>query len=205
MDFSFWWLLSLWITGSKVHVASEVADPGLDSTTGSVIVAHGLSCSAACGIFPGQGLNPHPLHWQVDSLPLSHQGSPALLFLLLHVCVQSLSRAWYFATLWTVACQAPLSMGFPKPRILEWVAISSCRESFQLRESNPRLLHWQADSVTPSHWGSLFSSLYLYYLNFWFTCLHEIFSSSNVALELELHCVHHCLPRTFNRGWYNAR
>ena len=29
---------------------------------GSVIVAHGPSCSAACGIFPGQGSNPCPLH-----------------------------------------------------------------------------------------------------------------------------------------------
>ena len=30
-------------------------------------MAHGLSCSAACGIFPDQGLNPCPLHWQADS------------------------------------------------------------------------------------------------------------------------------------------
>jgi len=28
------------------------------------------------GIFPTWGLNPHLLHWQADSLPLSHQGSP---------------------------------------------------------------------------------------------------------------------------------
>ena len=28
------------------------------------------------GIFLTQGLNPHVLHWQADSLPLSHQGSP---------------------------------------------------------------------------------------------------------------------------------
>ena len=28
------------------------------------------------GIFPTQGPNPCLLHWQVDSLPLSHQGSP---------------------------------------------------------------------------------------------------------------------------------
>ena len=28
------------------------------------------------GIFPTQGLNPHLLHWQADSLPLCHQGSP---------------------------------------------------------------------------------------------------------------------------------
>ena len=48
---------------------------------GSVIVAHGPSCSAACGIFPDQGLNPCPLHWQADSQPLRHQGSPAHRFL----------------------------------------------------------------------------------------------------------------------------
>ena len=43
---------------------------------GSVIVAHGPSCSAACGIFPDQGSNPCALHWQADSEPLRHQGSP---------------------------------------------------------------------------------------------------------------------------------
>ena len=42
----------------------------------SVIVAHRPSCSAACGIFPDRGSNPCPLHWQVDSQPLRHQGSP---------------------------------------------------------------------------------------------------------------------------------
>ena len=44
--------------------------------TGSVVVAHGLSCSTACGIFPDQGSNLCPLHWQADSQPLRHQGSP---------------------------------------------------------------------------------------------------------------------------------
>ena len=34
----------------------------------------GLSCSSAHGIFPDQGLNPRLLHWQADSLPLSHLG-----------------------------------------------------------------------------------------------------------------------------------
>ena len=43
---------------------------------GSVIVAHGPSCSAACGILPDQGSNQCPLHWQADSQPLRHQGSP---------------------------------------------------------------------------------------------------------------------------------
>ena len=47
---------------------------------GSVAVAHGPSCSAACGILPDQGPNPCPLHWQADSQPLRHQGSPAISF-----------------------------------------------------------------------------------------------------------------------------
>ena len=34
---------------------------------GSVVVVHGLSCSATCGIFPDQGSNPCLLHWQADS------------------------------------------------------------------------------------------------------------------------------------------
>ena len=58
-----------------------------------------------------------------------------------------------FATLWTVACQGPLSMGILQARILEWVVISSCRESSQFRDqigislieklftAEPRILH----------------------------------------------------------------
>jgi len=53
--------------------------------TGSVVVAHGLSCSAACRIFPDQGSNPCYLRWQVDSLPLSHQGSPRILIFKLSI------------------------------------------------------------------------------------------------------------------------
>ena len=34
----------------------------------------------ACGILLDQGSNLCPLHWQVDSLPLNHQGSPTLIF-----------------------------------------------------------------------------------------------------------------------------
>ena len=40
-----------------------------------------------------------------------------------------LSHIGLFATLWTVAHQAPLSMGILQARILEWVAISSSRRS----------------------------------------------------------------------------
>ena len=43
---------------------------------GSVVVARGPSRSTACGILPDQSSNPCPLHWQADSHPLRHQGSP---------------------------------------------------------------------------------------------------------------------------------
>ena len=63
------WLQDIW--------ASAVAGPGL-SSTGSIVVAHGLSCSTACGVFPDQGSNLCLLHWQADSYPVYHQGSPGL-------------------------------------------------------------------------------------------------------------------------------
>ena len=54
----------------------SLSRPLLLRSTGSVVVAHGPSCSAAYGIFPNQGSNPCPLNWQADSQPLRHQGSP---------------------------------------------------------------------------------------------------------------------------------
>ena len=44
-----------------------------------------LSFCVARGIFLDQGSNPCLLHWQVDSLPLSHQGSPIILFLINYI------------------------------------------------------------------------------------------------------------------------
>ena len=43
-------------------------------------MAHRPSCSMVCGIFPDQGSNPCPLHWQADSQPLCHKGSPNTVF-----------------------------------------------------------------------------------------------------------------------------
>ena len=80
--FSLRWLLWLQSTGSRAlgcqqlwRVGSVLVAPGLQGT-GSVVVAHGLGSSVACGIFPEQGSNPHLLHWQADSFPLSHPGGP---------------------------------------------------------------------------------------------------------------------------------
>ena len=74
------------VAASGSHSSSRCTGPSLSrplllrSTgsrrAGSVIVAHGPSRSTTCGIFPDQGSNPCPLHWQADSQPLRHQGSP---------------------------------------------------------------------------------------------------------------------------------
>ena len=72
--FSLWWPLLLRSTGSSRMGFNSCG------TQASVVVAHGLSCSMACGIFPDQGSNPCLLHWQADSQPLHHQGSPTMTF-----------------------------------------------------------------------------------------------------------------------------
>ena len=78
------------VVASRDHSSSRCAGLSLSrplllqSTSsrcaGPVVVAHGPSRSAACGILPDQGPNPCPLHWQADSQPLRHQGSPLDIF-----------------------------------------------------------------------------------------------------------------------------
>ena len=63
--------------GMKSMQASVVVVPRL-LITGSIIVVYLQSCFSTCGIFPDQGMNPCLLHWQMDSLPMSHQGKPVL-------------------------------------------------------------------------------------------------------------------------------
>ena len=57
-------------------MACLAVERGLWGTQASAVMAHGLSCSVACGTLLDQGSNPCPLDWQADSLPLDHQGSP---------------------------------------------------------------------------------------------------------------------------------
>ena len=69
-----------------IAVASLAAEHQLQATRASVAMVHRFSCSVARGIFPDQGSNPCLLHWQEDSLPLSHQRSPVL-FLLIYLII----------------------------------------------------------------------------------------------------------------------
>ena len=51
-----------------------------------------------------------------------------------------LSHVRLFVTPWTVACQAPLSRGFSRQEILEWVAMPSSRGFSQPRDRTESLL-----------------------------------------------------------------
>ena len=63
---------------------------------------------------------------------------------------KSLSCVWLFVTLWTVACQTPLSMGFSRQNS----RVGCCallQGIFLIQGSNPQLLclfHWQAGSLS---------------------------------------------------------
>ena len=78
------------------------------SFAGSVVVAHGPSCSMACGIFPGQGSNPCPLHWQADSQPLRHQGSPKHNFYM----YEETQKFVWLALLWSSGTEPAISLRY---------------------------------------------------------------------------------------------
>ena len=85
--------------------------------------------------------------WGWDGCLLSLLGWPFNISpdLLSYLCSPPPSRVWVLscfccvqlcATVWTVACQALLSMGFAKARILEWVIMPSSRESSRARDKS---------------------------------------------------------------------
>ena len=49
-------------------------------------------------------------------------------------CTELLSCVLLFVTPWTIACQAPLSIGILQARRLEWVAMPSSRGLSQPRD-----------------------------------------------------------------------
>ena len=69
---------------------------------------------------------------------------------------QSLSHVRLFATPWTVACQAPLSMGFSRQEY--WSGLHFLLQGiFQTQGLNAHLLcllNWQANCLLLSHLGS---------------------------------------------------
>ena len=152
-----WVFVSVWglslVAASGGHSSSRCASlllsqPLLLRSTGSrragsVAVAHGLSCSAACGTFPDQGSNPCPLHWQADSQPLRHQGSPcSVIFLntvkmlmILTTCRINNARGlyWQHERLWPSVCAQAMTVMSQQL----WGTVD-CKMHYQFRDGKMR-------------------------------------------------------------------
>ena len=106
---------------------------------------------------------------------------------LLFVAVESLGRVRLFETPWTVAPQAPLSMGFPRKE--HWSGLPGpLPGDLPDSESNLSLLHWQADSLPPSYLRALSTH----------------YQVSNVIILVILHNRHY-YPHFGNEGVQNPK
>ena len=102
-----------------------------------------------CGIFLDQGSNPCLLHWQVDYLPLSHQGRLPLVFKI--ILIEKKNHYFFkyvqfshqmcptFATPWTAARQASLSIS-NSWSLLKLMSTESMMPSSHLILCHPLLL-----------------------------------------------------------------
>ena len=85
-------------------------------------------------IFLTEGLNLCLLHWQMDSLPLSHQGR--YMYICIYVCVCIYVYEVKFAQSYPTVCD-PMDYtvhGILQARILDWVAFPFSRRSSQPRD-----------------------------------------------------------------------
>ena len=71
-----WWLLSSCSAQASHCSGFSCCGAQALGCMGSVVVAHGLSCSVVCGIFQDQGSNSCLIYWRW----ILHQGSPGLQF-----------------------------------------------------------------------------------------------------------------------------
>ena len=95
------------------------------------------------------------------------------------VVIQSLSHIQLLCCLRDCSLPCSSVLEISQARILEWFAISFSSGIFPTQGSNPRLLHWQADSLPLNHLGSRI-------------CL--------VKANLQLQKTDQCLPRAEGRS-----
>ena len=86
VGFSLVWLLLLWSVDAWAHGFQELWHVDSDCSSWAlkhrlVVVVHRLSCSPACGASRIRNRTPCLLHWQADSLPLSHWEASRELFM----------------------------------------------------------------------------------------------------------------------------
>ena len=82
------------------------------------------------------------------------------------------SHVWLFATQWTVACQALLSMGFSREEWLELVSIPFSRGIFPTQESNLGLPPCRQIVYHLNHQGNTITEVYLVFFFFPSSSLH---------------------------------
>ena len=100
---------------------------------------------------------PQPLAVRGESLPLDRQGIPQVVGLTPLCVLSRFSRVRHFATLWTVAPQAPLPTGFSRQ---EYWSRLPCPPPGGLPDPgiklrSPAVPALQVDSLLLSHQGSL--------------------------------------------------
>ena len=123
-----------------IAVASLVAEYGLQEhrlqqlqhvgpvlglqSSGSIAMAHGLSGSTACGIFPDQGWNSCTVNWQANSYPLCHQANLNTMFFKYHVSCLGLSSVPLNKLLFFPVIDISFSLLFP-PKITTIIPLES--------------------------------------------------------------------------------
>ena len=100
------------------------------------------------------------IYWQTNYSSVLKSIFPTIPCIRVLFMLNCFSCVWLFATLWTVGCQATLSMRFSRQEY--WSGLSSLLQGIFLTQgSNPRLLyilHWWvgslplAPSVKPKNW-----------------------------------------------------
>ena len=149
----------VWDTFSKGFGATASGHPGLETWLGLLdqvlnqTLAHGFLGSEPAGPTFNYPANPCVIAQEVFSWSFL-KFFLNLIYLYMHA--KLFSHVWLFATLWTVARQAPLSMGFPRQEY--WSGLP-CPPPGDLPNPgteplSPAAPELQADSLPLSHRGS---------------------------------------------------
>ena len=99
------------------------------------------------------------------------------------MCAQVCSHVQFFATPWTVAHQAPLSMGFSRQEYQSGLPFPASGDPPQPGDQTHVLclLHWQVDSLLLCHLSPKNPLHYKYHL-------------IGKQLQRQMFCIQHCLP-----------
>ena len=91
-----------------------------------------------------QGLNPCPLHWQTDSLPLSHLGSPCIALAYCKFQCPQESDSLMNASSWWNLFMLETVFPFQGPSALQISAMLGCKTNVFISSSSQTMLEKQA-------------------------------------------------------------